>query len=82
MIERLIDVIRAELSSPPRTAPEVEAMSRFGRDLHCDAIDMVSICLVVEDEFHIALPIEVENCETVQDMADMVARAITLREAA
>lgn len=71
MTPRLIAVITAELAGRiGKPLPEIEPGTRFKHDLRCDTIDMVCITLSVEDAFDIRLPVEVENCETVQDMEE------------
>lgn len=57
--------------------PEVSEESVFATDLACDAIDMVCICLEIEEAFGLNLPPdEPEHCETVGDLARLVARAL------
>jgi len=78
-LSRTIAIVRAHLAAkhPGRPVPEVTADSEFARDLGCDAIDMVSICLDVEDAFCLQLPPDdPEHCETVGDLAGLVGALI------
>lgn len=70
-----ITVIRAELerSRAPRVYPDLHETTTFERDLQCSTIDMVCICIEIEDAFGITLPIEVEHCDTIGALADLVA---------
>jgi len=71
---RLCALIAAhfEQHHPTRTAPEITEATEF-KAIGLDVIDMVCIALVAEDAFGIALPVEVEACASVGDMAALVA---------
>lgn len=81
---RVIAVIEDHLAKhrPVAALPSVQADSTFRADLGCDPIDMVCICLTVEDAFGIKLPAdEPEHCESVFDMVVLVTRACALEDA-
>ena len=74
-LDHTIAVVRACLSEhfPTCALPEVTDSSEFREDLGCDPLDVVSICLAVEDEFGLLLPPdEPEHCGTVGDPAALV----------
>lgn len=67
---------------PVAKVPTVRADSTFATDLACDPIDMVCICLAIEDAFGIKLPAdEPEHCESVFHMIALVTRACALEDA-
>lgn len=81
---RVVEVIQAHLATyrPTASQPAVSTDSTFGADLRCDPIDMVCICLAIEDAFGIKLPAdEPEHCESVFDMVSLVTRACALEDA-
>ena len=76
-LTRTLAVVSGYLAEhrPAWRLPEVTADSAFRADLACDPIDLVCICLALEDEFAVQLPPdEPEHCETVADLARWVAR--------
>lgn len=75
-LARTIALVRAELerSRAPKTFPDLSDTTTFEGDLRCDVVDMVIICTEVEDAFNVRLPVEVEQCATIGDLADMVER--------
>lgn len=82
--DRVIAAIEDHLVKhrPTATLPAVRAESTFRTDLGCDPIDMVCICLAIEDAFGIKLPAdEPEHCESVFDMVTLVTRACALEDA-
>lgn len=77
--ETVMSVVRRMVAakSPAKAVPDVSMDSAFQTDLHCDAIDMVCICLDVEDALGIVLPPdEAEQSETVGDLAKVAAGVI------
>ena len=73
-----IAVVRAELehSRAPRIYLDLHETTTFERDLQCSTIDMVCICIEIEDAFGITLPMEVEHCDTIGALANMVAEQL------
>lgn len=52
-----------------------DVLSKSLQDLHFDSLDMVEICMNVEDEFGIEVPDEdAESWRTAQDIIDCVAK--------
>jgi len=83
-LSRIIAIVRGELAShrPAHTLPEITAESSFERDLACDALDIISIELALEDEFCVIFPAErLEACETVGALAELVWSLISAEAA-
>jgi acyl carrier protein len=72
MIARVIEIIGASLRRGADSLPPIEADSSFSADLGCDGIDLMTVCMALEDELGIDLPEAAEHCETVGELARMV----------
>lgn len=75
-VARILEIVRRELetSRAPKCYPDLSADDTFERDLLCSTVDLVCISMSIEEEFGIELPAEVENCGTIQALADLVDR--------
>jgi acyl carrier protein len=68
-----IDLIRAEMRRQyGETLPdEIDATTTW-HELGCDPLDVVGISYAAEEAFGIMLPVEVEDCATVGELATMI----------
>lgn len=68
-------IIRSTLVNTRTMLPAITDETSFARDLRCDPVDMVCIEIAVSDAFGVELPAcQLENCETVADLAALVER--------
>ena len=74
---RCVALVARALKLPHR---DVTIDAEFARDLAADSIDMVTIAMLVEDEFGIDISdADAADCETVRDMVDVVLCALAER---
>jgi acyl carrier protein len=74
MLARTIALIRTEIAKTRDTPlpDEIDATTTW-REIQCDPLDVLCITHAAEDEFDVRFPVEVEDCDTVGALAEMIA---------
>lgn len=82
-MQHLLPLLRAELDNPLRPLPAVITPEMTLADLGADALSCTVLSLSIEDALHIRLhDADVTGATTVGDLAALVERKLSEREAA
>jgi acyl carrier protein len=68
-----IALVRAEIERLHDCEPSEIDETTTWHELDCDPIDVLTIAHACEDAFEIRLPIEIEDCMSVGELAAMIA---------